>query len=72
MKRNIGRLDQILRIGISLVLIYIGFVDKELITDSLSSNIIGVIGVLSLIVALARFCPLYVITGISTCNRKDP
>ena len=70
MKRNVGRLDQILRVGISLVLVYIGFIDKEFITDPLSSNIIGIIGVLSLIVALLRFCPLYVVTGISTCNRK--
>lgn len=71
MKRNVGRLDQILRVGISLVLIYIGFIDKEFITDPLSSSIIGIVGVLSLVVALLRFCPLYVVTGISTCNRKN-
>jgi len=67
MKINVGRLDQILRIGISLTLIYIGFVDQEFIPDSLSSNIIGIIGILNLIVAIVRFCPLYVVTGINTC-----
>lgn len=72
MKINIGRLDQILRIGISLVLIYIGFVDETIIPDTLSANIIGTIGVINLAVAVIRFCPLYVVTGINTCQNKEP
>jgi len=68
MKTNVGRLDQVLRVGISLILIYVGFIDSSLIVDSLSSNIIGTIGALNLIVALSRFCPLYVIAGINTCQ----
>ena len=70
MKINIGRFDQILRIGISAGLIYVGFIDRSIIDDSLSSNIIGSIGVINLIVALIRFCPLYVIADINTCNDK--
>ena len=70
MKKNIGRLDQILRIGISMVLIYLGFIDKEVISDALSANIIGTIGVLNLIVATVRFCPLYIVAGINTCQKK--
>jgi len=70
MKTNVGRLDQILRMGISLIMIYIGFIDKEFLNDQLSSNIIGSFGVLFLIVAAVRYCPLYVITGINTCQRK--
>jgi len=71
MKTNVGRLDQFLRIGISLVFIYIGFIDEGLIHDSLSSNIIGTFGVIFLIVAVIRFCPLYVITDINTCQKKN-
>ncbi len=71
MKTNVGRLDQILRIGISLILIYIGFIDEEIIYDSLSSNIIGTIGILNMVVAVARSCPLYTVAGISTCHTKD-
>ncbi len=67
MKVNVGRLDQIIRIGISVILIYIGFIDNSIIHDSLSANIIGTIGILSMIVALARFCPLYTLTGTNTC-----
>ena len=71
MTKNIGRFDQILRIGLSLGLIYVGFVDEQLIHDSFSSNIIGTIGILNLIVAFIRFCPLYVFTGINTCHQED-
>jgi len=71
MKTNVGRLDQILRISISLIFIYIGFIDEEIIHDTFSSNIIGTIGIIFMIVALARFCPLYTLTGINTCHKKS-
>jgi len=71
MKINVGRLDQFLRISISLILIYIGFIDDNIIHDPLSSNILGTIGVLFIIVALVRFCPLYTLTGINTCHKKS-
>ncbi len=67
MKQNVGRLDQVLRIGIGLGLIYVGFIDSQLIKDSLSSNIIGTLGTINLLVALLRHCPLYTYTGINTC-----
>jgi hypothetical protein len=71
MNTNVGRLDQFLRICISVALIYIGFIDENIIHDPLSSNIIGTVGVLFLIVALVRFCPLYTLTGINTCHKKS-
>ncbi len=67
-KRNIGALDMLLRTGLSAAAIYIGFIDQGIIPDSLSSMIIGGLGVLNMIVALARFCPLYSIAGINTCK----
>lgn len=70
MKANVGRLDQVIRIAISLVFIYIGFIDKNLIYDPLSSNIIGGFGVVFLMVGAIKFCPLYVITNINTCSKK--
>ncbi len=71
MKINVGRLDQFLRISVSLILIYIGFIDKNTIHDPLSANILGAIGILFLVVALVRFCPLYILTGINTCHKKN-
>jgi len=71
MSKNIGRLDQILRIGISLGLIYIGLINEEFIQDPLSSYIIGTLGVLNLVIALVRYCPLYSLTKINTCHRNN-
>ncbi len=66
--RNVGRLDQILRIGISIGLIYIGFIDRNLVGDSFSATVLGVVGVMNLMVALLRICPLYSMVGIDTCH----
>lgn len=68
--RNVGRLDQILRLGISLILIYLGFVDELLISDPLSSSILGAIGILNAIVALAQHCPVYSLAGINTLKKE--
>lgn len=67
-KRNIGRIDQVLRIGISLGLLYISLINQDIITDSFSASAIAAIAVGNLVVALIRYCPLYGVTGISTCN----
>lgn len=66
--KNIGTLDQVLRLGISALMIYIGFIDSQLIADTFSAHLIGVLGVLNAIVAIVRFCPLYSLAGITTCK----
>ncbi|HHJ14085.1 MAG TPA: DUF2892 domain-containing protein [Gammaproteobacteria bacterium] len=68
MQRNIGTFDMILRLGISVIMLYLGFIDRGIIDDALSSNIIGALGVLNLVVALIRHCPLYSLAGINTCK----
>lgn len=68
---NVGRLDQILRIGIGLVLIWVGFVDESLIGDRLIATLIGVFGVLNLLAAVVRICPVYTIAGINTDKQDD-
>lgn len=72
MVSNIGRFDQILRIGISVGMIYIGLIDNQFIPDPISSYIIGGLGVINLIVAVVRYCPLYLVAGINTCQNKNP
>ncbi|MCW8853418.1 MAG: DUF2892 domain-containing protein [Gammaproteobacteria bacterium] len=66
LRKNIGRLDQIIRTGISLLLIYVGFIDTSILNDTLSSMILGIIGCMSLFVAIVRICPLYSACGINT------
>lgn len=69
--RNIGRLDQILRIGIGLALMWVGFIDETLITDRLIATFVGLVGLLNLIAALFRVCPFYTLAGINTNNQDD-
>jgi len=71
MEKNIGRIDQILRTGISMGLIYIGIIDKAFIKDDFSSYIIGALGIINLLIALIRFCPLYAFAGINTCTNES-
>lgn len=71
MVNNIGRIDQVLRLGISVGMIYAGFINEDFIQDNLSSNIIGSLGLLNLIVALVRYCPLYSLADINTCPGKS-
>ena len=70
-RRNIGRLDQIIRTGISLLLIYIGFIEISILDDALSSMILGIIGCVSLLFAIIGICPLYSACGINTCSQQQ-
>jgi hypothetical protein len=66
--RNLGHLDQILRLGIGCALIYAGFIDAEFIQDPVSSYLVGAFGVVNILAALARYCPLYALVGINTAR----
>lgn len=68
---NVGRLDQILRIGIGLVLIWVGFIDDSLIGDRLIAALIGIFGVLNTLAAVVRVCPVYTVAGINTDKNDD-
>ena len=71
MVKNIGRLDQVLRLGISAGAFYFGLIDDQLVKDDLSSYILIGIGVIALVTAVSRFCPLYLVPGINTCSSDE-
>ena len=61
MKANIGTVDRSLRIVVGLLLIGLSL-----------SGVIGVwgwIGLVPLTTGIFRFCPVYTLLGIKTCNR---
>lgn len=61
MKANIGTIDRSLRIVVGLLLIGLSL-----------TGVIGVwgwIGLVPLATGIFRFCPLYTLLGIKTCNR---
>ncbi|AKV08049.1 MULTISPECIES: YgaP family membrane protein [Pseudomonas] len=62
MKANIGTIDRSLRIVAGLLLIGLSL-----------SGVIGAwgwIGLVPLATGIFRFCPVYTLLGIKTCNRR--
>jgi len=69
-RRNLSRLDQVLRIGVGLVLMYMGFIDTTLIGDTYLAVAAGIFGAVNIVAGLGGYCPLYRLAGISTrCSK---
>ncbi|WP_335872723.1 YgaP family membrane protein [Bacillus sp. 2205SS5-2] len=64
MKTNVGATDRIIRIVLALVLFSLFFL--------LEGNLkyLSLIGIIPLLTAFVRFCPLYSLVGTSTCKVK--
>lgn len=60
---NIGKTDQIIRIVIAILL----FILSIFISGWLRIALV-IIGIISLITAITRFCGLYKILGVNTCK----
>jgi hypothetical protein len=65
MKVNIGNVDRVIRVVVGLVIIAVG---------AYYQSWWGLIGLLPILTASIRFCPVYVPFGISTCKpeTKEP
>jgi hypothetical protein len=61
MKANVGSIDRLLRIVLGLAMLSAIF----LLDDS--ARWFGLIGLVPLLTATVRVCPLYTVLGISTC-----
>ena len=61
MKKNMGKVDRIIRFVIGLVIIIWGIA---------AGSWWGLIGLLPLLTALVNWCPLYTLLGLSTKKAK--
>jgi hypothetical protein len=61
MNANVGGFDRVFRIVAGLALLSLFF-----LLDG-SARYWGLIGIVPLLTALVRFCPLYALVGINTC-----
>jgi len=68
MKKNIGKVDKILRFSIGFLAIVV--VLLEAITG-VWANILLILGALMLITASVNFCPLYLLFNWTSCKIKD-
>lgn len=64
MKANVGTIDRVIRIILGLALLSLLF-----ILDG-GIKYIGLVGLVLLLTALIKFCPLYTIFGINTSSKK--
>jgi len=61
MKRNIGKVDRIIRVIIGIVIIILGIYFKSWW---------GVLGLAVIIIAVLGYCPLYEPFKINTCKKE--
>ena len=65
-KRNLGLLDRILRTGVGLVMVYVGFYDQGLVADHVARLVLGAMGIFMILIAVIGVCPMYALIGFST------
>ncbi|UJW87318.1 YgaP family membrane protein [Devosia sp. SL43] len=69
MRINVGTPDRIARIVIGAVLVLLPFVSgMALFANPVWLWASVIVGVVLIVTALVRFCPLYAILGLSTCK----
>ena len=64
MKKNVGTTDKVLRVVLGLALL------SYVALGSGSLRFIGLVGIIPLLTALAGYCPVYTLFGLSTCPAK--
>jgi hypothetical protein len=62
MKKNVGKVDMIIRLIIAIVIAALGIVYESWW---------GLIAIIPLVTAFVKFCPLYTLFGCSTCSVKE-
>ena len=69
-KRNMGWIDLTVRLVVGIASIYFGFIDSSSIAEPVIAICLGIFGIMNLLSVATRYCPLYVMAGISTTSNK--
>lgn len=64
MKVNEGSIDRMIRVILGLIILSLWFVLQE------NARYFALIGIIPLFTAIAGWCPLYSLFGVSTCKRR--
>lgn len=70
MKSNVGLIDRMLRLGVSMILFYLAFYFPATASDVVTSYTLVAMGAINAIVALIGICPVYLMIGVKT-NRAS-
>lgn len=68
-KRNLHNIDITVRIIVGTALVYICFIDTNYISNDIVRWLLGTFGVVNIIAAALRSCPIYALAGISTFRK---
>ena len=69
MRINVGTVDRIFRAVLGLVLLYFAFLSGlPLFEGALFKYGAAIVGLVMLVVAMTRVCPVYSIFGVKTCR----
>jgi len=68
-KRNLHNIDITVRVLIGFALIYISFIDTSHISNDMARWLLGIFGIVNLLAAALRSCPIYALAGISTYRK---
>lgn len=69
-ERNVGLLDRIARLGVSVALFYFAFFYPATANDPISFYVLLAMGAINTLAALVGICPVYLALGVST-NKAD-
>lgn len=67
MKKNMGTLDQIIRVSLAVLIAILYFTN---VISGTWAIILGILAVVFLVTSLFSICPLYLLFGISTRNKS--
>ena len=70
MKKNVGNIDKMVRLIVAAV-IGILFLTGNLLISSTLGIILAVLAVIFVLTSLVGTCPIYSLTGLSTCPVKE-
>tara|TARA_B100000508_G_scaffold89945_1_gene70085 strand:+ start:63 stop:272 length:210 start_codon:yes stop_codon:yes gene_type:complete len=67
MKKNMGKMDRIIRI---LIAVAVGVLYWQGMISGTLAIVLGAISVVFVLTSFVSFCPLYAIVGLNTCTTK--
>ncbi len=68
-KRNLHKIDIAIRTLIGITLIYFSFVDTSYISNEMTRWLLSIFGIVNLLAAALRSCPVYALAGINTYQK---
>ena len=70
-RKNMGQIDRLIRVMTGLAMMYLGFINQEVIGDLTINIIVGIFGIISIAFAYISFCPIYTLGNISTAKKPS-